>query len=67
MLQMNPWGGGGWYCEDGNKAYCCEVPQGKNNECYWSGMGNECKSGDLPLVSYGHPIGAAVSSATAAQ
>lgn len=53
---MNPWGGGGWYCEDGNKAYCCEVPQGKNNDCYWSGMGKDCKSGDLPLVSHHYYI-----------
>lgn len=48
-LQHNRWGDGK-YCEDGNKIYCCAVPQGKNTDCYWSGMGKDCRSGDKPLV-----------------
>ena len=50
-LQMNRWGDGK-YCEDGNKLYCCEVPQGKNNDCYWSGIGNTCRGSDQPLVRF---------------
>ncbi|KAK5654041.1 hypothetical protein OQA88_7719 [Cercophora sp. LCS_1] len=51
-LQLNRWGDGA-YCEDGNKVYCCAVPQGKNNDCYWSGMGQGCRSGDQPLTFAG--------------
>ncbi|KAI1776334.1 family 18 glycosyl hydrolase [Hypoxylon cercidicola] len=52
LLELNRWGSGK-YCEDGNKAYCCSVPQGKNNDCYWSGMGQDCRNGDQPLTFAG--------------
>ncbi|KAF8252102.1 glycosyl hydrolases family 18 protein-like protein [Wilcoxina mikolae CBS 423.85] len=46
MLQMNRWGNGK-YCTDGNKAYCCDTPEGKElNQCYWTGLGKQCKAGD---------------------
>lgn len=47
---MNRWGDGK-YCEDGNKVYCCEVPNAEENKCYWTGVGGTCKSGDETLVS----------------
>ncbi|KAK7910554.1 hypothetical protein PG985_013035 [Apiospora marii] len=52
MLQMNKWGDGK-YCEDGNKAYCCNSALEKKNECYWSGEGKLCKNKDLPLTFEG--------------
>ena len=50
MLEKNRWGDGK-YCEDGNKAYCCEIPGAKDNKCRWAGMGGNCNSDEEPLVS----------------
>lgn len=50
VVELNKWGDGK-YCEDGNKAYCCNIPEGKENNCYWTGAGGRCKSGDELLVS----------------
>jgi len=55
MVEMNPWGSGA-YCENGNKAYCCDVPAGKQNKCYWSGNGNPCNTGDVTMVSVTLPF-----------
>lgn len=44
LVQMNRWGSGA-YCEDGNKAYCCETAD-HSNGCYWTGAGGQCKKGD---------------------
>lgn len=49
-VQQNKWGDGK-YCEDGNKAYCCEVTNDKQNDCYWTGTGGSCEAGDKALVS----------------
>jgi len=49
-LQLNRWGSGK-YCEHGNKAYCCEVPEAKNTGCYWTGSGGKCNSGDEAKAS----------------
>lgn len=43
-VELNRWGDGD-YCEDGNKAYCCEVSD-KSNQCYWTGVGKDCRTGD---------------------
>ncbi|KAL8694715.1 MAG: hypothetical protein Q9224_003515, partial [Gallowayella concinna] len=51
-MQLNRWGDG-WYCEDGNKAYCCEVTNEKENNCYWSGTGGSCEKGDVALTFAG--------------
>jgi len=51
-LQQNRWGDGK-YCENGNKIYCCETPQGRNNDCYWTGEGGSCRAGDKPLTFAG--------------
>ncbi|KAL8916580.1 MAG: hypothetical protein Q9172_006245 [Xanthocarpia lactea] len=51
-VQMNPWGDGN-YCEDGNKAYCCEVTNDKENSCYWTGVGKRCDEGDTALTFAG--------------
>lgn len=48
-VQLNKWGNGN-YCEHGKKAYCCEVPEGKQTQCYWTDMGDNCKSGDELMV-----------------
>lgn len=45
-IQLNRWGDGK-YCEDGNKAYCCEVPDAKSNTCYWTDLGTSCNKGDI--------------------
>ena len=45
-MQLNRWGDGK-YCEDGNKAYCCEVPDAKSNTCYWTDLGTSCNKGDI--------------------
>jgi chitinase len=50
LLELNRWGSGK-YCEDGNKAYCCKIPD-KGNQCYWTGMGKECKVNDQLMVSH---------------
>jgi len=52
LLQMNKWGDGK-YCEDGNKAYCCESPAAKGHDCYWAGVGNSCNSGDTTMTFSG--------------
>lgn len=52
LLELNRWGDGK-YCEDGNKAYCCEVTNDKENKCYWSGTGKGCKKGDTALTFAG--------------
>lgn len=56
-MQTNPWGNGK-YCEGGSKAYCCKAAQEHKNNCYWSGMGNQCKAGDKPLTFKGTWLGA---------
>jgi chitinase len=43
-VELNRWGDGK-YCEDGNKAYCCEVSD-RSYQCYWTGVGKDCNSGD---------------------
>ncbi|KAI0436524.1 carbohydrate-binding module family 18 [Xylaria telfairii] len=50
-VELNRWGDGK-YCEDGNKAYCCKN-EGVENTCYWTGVGSNCNSGDLPLTFAG--------------
>jgi chitinase len=50
MLEMNRWGSGK-YCEDGNKAYCCQVPEDDHNQCHWTGMGEHCNQGEIDFVS----------------
>lgn len=52
MLQMNRWGNGK-YCEDGNKAYCCESPTTKDHDCYWAGVGKHCKKDDVAMTFSG--------------
>ncbi|KAL9594308.1 MAG: hypothetical protein Q9219_007102 [cf. Caloplaca sp. 3 TL-2023] len=52
LLELNRWGDGK-YCEDGNKAYCCEVTNDKENKCYWSGVGKNCNKGDTALTFAG--------------
>ncbi|KAF8457846.1 glycosyl hydrolases family 18-domain-containing protein [Kalaharituber pfeilii] len=52
MVQMNRWGSGA-YCEDGNKAYCCDVPAGKETKCYWTGHGGSCNTGDKLMTFAG--------------
>ncbi|PHH81695.1 hypothetical protein CDD83_3506 [Cordyceps sp. RAO-2017] len=32
-MELNQWGGGK-YCSDGNKAYCCKSPLAVENKCY---------------------------------
>ncbi|KAL8730716.1 MAG: hypothetical protein Q9166_003908 [cf. Caloplaca sp. 2 TL-2023] len=51
-VQQNKWGDGK-YCEDGNKAYCCEVTNDKENKCYWTGVGAHCEKGDIALTFAG--------------
>ncbi|KAL0257640.1 hypothetical protein SLS55_006803 [Diplodia seriata] len=51
-LELNRWGDGA-YCEDGNKIYCCEVPEEKQSSCYWTDQGDSCKSGDTLLTFAG--------------
>ncbi|KAI0572128.1 Glycosyl hydrolases family 18 protein [Pyrenophora tritici-repentis] len=52
LLQMNKWGDG-WYCEDGNKAYCCESPAAKGHDCYWAGVGKSCNNDDKTMTFSG--------------
>ena len=51
MVEMNRWGDG-WYCEDGNKAYCCTSPLAKENKCYWAGVGKHCNGDDTAMVGF---------------
>ncbi|KAF7510841.1 hypothetical protein GJ744_005941 [Endocarpon pusillum] len=52
LLQMNRWGDGK-YCEDGNKAYCCESPAAKGHDCYWAGVGRTCNNDDTTMTFSG--------------
>jgi chitinase len=52
MLQMNRWGDGK-YCEDGNKAYCCESPAAKGHDCYWAGVNQACSKDDTTMTFSG--------------
>lgn len=52
LLQMNRWGDGK-YCEDGNKAYCCESPAAKGHDCYWAGVANSCNNDDVAMTFSG--------------
>ncbi|KAI4634170.1 uncharacterized protein J4E87_001340 [Alternaria ethzedia] len=52
LLQMNKWGDGK-YCEDGNKAYCCESPAAKGHDCYWAGVGKDCNGDDTTMTFSG--------------
>ncbi|CBX95390.1 similar to Glycosyl hydrolases family 18 protein [Plenodomus lingam JN3] len=52
LLQMNKWGDGK-YCEDGNKAYCCESPAAKGHDCYWAGVGKDCNNDDATMTFSG--------------
>lgn len=53
MLEMNKWGDGD-YCEDGNKAYCCDASSEETeNTCYWTGVAGSCASDELPLTFAG--------------
>ncbi|KAI0443525.1 carbohydrate-binding module family 18 [Xylaria telfairii] len=49
-VELNRWGDG-WYCEDGNKAYCCETAL--DNKCYWTGEAQNCKGDDEALTFAG--------------
>ncbi|KAI4122687.1 MAG: hypothetical protein LQ338_005669 [Usnochroma carphineum] len=51
-VELNRWGDGK-YCEDGNKAYCCQVTSDKENKCYWTGVGEHCNKGDTALTFAG--------------
>jgi chitinase len=44
-LQLNRWGDGK-FCEDGNKAYCCETTSDRSNGCYWTNAGGKCSTED---------------------
>ncbi|KAM7196715.1 putative glycosyl hydrolases family 18 protein [Naviculisporaceae sp. PSN 640] len=46
-MQLNKWGDS-WYCESGNKAYCCDSPLAKGQQCYWKSQA--CNSGDKALT-----------------
>ncbi|KFX92564.1 hypothetical protein V490_05317 [Pseudogymnoascus sp. VKM F-3557] len=52
LVELNRWGDGK-YCEDGNKAYCCEATGVHDNECYWTGSGSACNSGDTTMTFAG--------------
>ncbi|CAG8971988.1 hypothetical protein HYALB_00003326 [Hymenoscyphus albidus] len=51
-MELNRWGSGK-YCEDGNKAYCCQSPEAKENKCYWAGVGRKCNSDDTTMTFSG--------------
>ncbi|KAM3079706.1 hypothetical protein ACMFMG_006117 [Clarireedia jacksonii] len=51
-LELNRWGDG-WYCEDGNKAYCCESPVAEGHKCYWAGVGKNCNNDDIAMTFSG--------------
>ncbi|WPH03961.1 glycoside hydrolase, protein [Acrodontium crateriforme] len=51
VVELNRWGDGD-YCEDGNKALCCETGE-HTNKCYWTGAGGHCKNGDETLTFAG--------------
>lgn len=54
-LESNRWGDGK-YCEDGNKFYCCTVPEAKNEiskNCYWTDTGSKCKNNDILMTFAG--------------
>jgi chitinase len=51
LVQMNPWGDS-TYCEDGNKAYCCQTSD-HSNTCYWTGEGGDCNDGDTAFTFAG--------------
>ncbi|KAK7756344.1 hypothetical protein SLS62_001570 [Diatrype stigma] len=51
-LELNRWGDGK-YCEDGNKAYCCESPVSKGHQCYWAGVGKSCNNDDVAMTFSG--------------
>ncbi|KAF2416681.1 hypothetical protein EJ08DRAFT_666620 [Tothia fuscella] len=51
MLQMNRWGNGK-YCEDGNKAYCCQVPESPSTNCRWTGLGQDCDEKKEAVFSF---------------
>ncbi|KAK0736846.1 glycosyl hydrolases family 18-domain-containing protein [Apiosordaria backusii] len=65
MLQMNRWGGGGGYCHDGHKAYCCKSPLAEENQCYWAGMGSSCNTGDVTMTFSGTVLSVAADIAQA--
>lgn len=52
MTHMSKYGGGET-CSDGQMAHCCKSPLGQENTCYWGGVGQQCKKGDLPLTFSG--------------
>lgn len=49
-MELNRWGNGK-YCEDGNKAYCCQTDL--ENTCYWTGEGQSCNGDDEALTFAG--------------
>ncbi|KAJ2985874.1 hypothetical protein NUW58_g5301 [Xylaria curta] len=51
-LELNRWGDGK-YCEDGNKAYCCQSPVTKGHQCYWAGVGKSCNNDDVAMTFSG--------------
>ena len=51
-LELNRWGDGK-YCEDGNKAYCCESPVAEGHQCYWAGVGRSCNNDDVAMTFSG--------------
>jgi len=52
LLRMNKWGDGK-YCEDRNKAYCCESPAARSHDCYWAGVGKDCNNDDMTTTFSG--------------
>lgn len=51
-LQTNKWGDS-WYCEEGEKVYCCDSPVAKSQSCYWAGVGQQCNGDDVALTFKG--------------
>ncbi|GAP85921.1 putative glycosyl hydrolases family 18 protein [Rosellinia necatrix] len=49
-VELNRWGDGK-YCEDGNKAYCCDTSL--DNTCYWTGAGSRCNGDDVAITFAG--------------
>ncbi|KAI1180783.1 carbohydrate-binding module family 18 [Nemania sp. FL0916] len=49
-VELNRWGDGK-YCEDGNKAYCCDTAL--DNTCYWTGAGQRCNGDDEAITFAG--------------
>ncbi|KAK3390167.1 glycosyl hydrolases family 18 protein-like protein [Podospora didyma] len=51
-MQLNRWGDS-WFCETGNKAYCCDSPLAKGQDCYWKSGG--CRGDDKAMTTEAVP------------